>query len=69
MQELIDDPKAHLQIRTWDGSGIYREDNKKLVSLFRSEFANLLGYQNENGIYSSLSIMFGKQNGKWVVAR
>ncbi|MEG3753574.1 hypothetical protein [Psychromonas arctica] len=69
INKAIDDPNWKLINRTANDVGISFEQNNKIVSLVRSERANILGFVNQSGLYYSLTIMFRRENGKWIITR
>ena len=69
INKAIDDPNWELRKTTAKAVGIYREKNKKIVSLMRSEFTDILGFVNQNNLFYSLTIKFRRENGKWIITR
>ncbi|WP_025563603.1 hypothetical protein [Psychromonas sp. SP041] len=69
IQKAIDDPNWKLRKRTANQVGIYREKNKKIVSLMRSKFTDILGFVNKNNLFYSLTIKFRRENGEWIITR
>ena len=69
INKAIDDPNWELRKTTAKAVGIYREKNKKIVSLMRSEFTDILGFVNQNNMFYSLTIKFRRENGKWIITR
>ena len=69
INKVIDNPNWKLKRTTVKQAFIFREENKKIVGLIRSDFSDILGFVNQNNMFYSLTIKFRRENGKWIITR